>query len=112
MSEYIRVAFGTEIILMSVIFKVTAEGCLDYGNRKLLYIQGLTTVGSACCGMVECRVIHVPGFVVSWHCKIDYASGNPLSKVEPVTDPSTLEDVKYLLIKTFPSSLFLFSGLA
>jgi len=109
MSEHIHVAYGTEIILMSVILKVTAEGCLAYGNRNLLYIEGLTTVGSACCGMIECRVIHVPGFVVSWHYKIDNASGNPLSKVEPISDPSTLEDVKKLLFKTFPSSLYLFS---
>jgi hypothetical protein len=109
MSDHIHVACGKEIILMSVLFKVTAEGCLAYGNRDLLYIEGLTTVGSACCGMIECRVIHVPGFVVSWHYKMDNASGNPLSKVDPITDPSTLEEVKKLLFKTFPSSLFLFS---
>jgi hypothetical protein len=109
MSEYVHVSRGTEINLMSTLVKVTAEGCLVYGNRKLLYIDGLTTVGSACCGMMECRIIHVPGFVVSWHYKTDDASGNPLSKVEPITDPSTLEDVKKLLLKTFPSSLFLFS---
>ena len=109
MSEHIHVAYGTEIILISVIFKVTAEGCLAYCNRNLLNIECLTTVGSACCGMIECRVIHVPGFVLSWHYKIDNVSNNPLSKVEPITDPSTLEDVKKLLFKTFPSSLFLFS---
>ena len=109
MSEHIHVAYGTEIILMSVIFKVTAEGCLAYGNRNLLYIDGLTTAGSACCGMIECHIIYVPGFVVSWHYKIDDVSGNPLSKVEPIIDPSILEDVKKLLFKTFPSSLFLFS---
>ena len=109
MSDHIHVACGKEIILMSALFKLTAEGCLAYGNRNLLYIEGLTTVGSACCGMIECRVIHVPGFVVSWHYKMDNASGNPLSKVDPITDPSTLEEVKKLLFKTFPSSLFLFS---
>ena len=109
MYEHIHVAYGTEIILMSVILKVIAEGCLGYGDRKLLYIDGLTTVGSTCCGMIECRVIYVPCFVVSWHSKIDNASGNPLSKVEPIIDPSILEDVKKLLFKTFPSSLFLFS---
>ena len=109
MSEHIHVTCGTEINLMSVIFKVTDEGCLAYGNRNLLYIEGLTTIGSACCGMIECRVIYVPGFVVSWHDKIDNASGNPVSKVEPVTDPSILEDVRKFLFKTFPSSLFLFS---
>ena len=109
MFDYMHVARGKEIILMSVIFKVTAEGCLAYGNRNLLYIEGLTTVGSACCGMIECRVIHVPGFVVSWHYKMDNASGNSVSKVEPITDRSTLEDVKKVLFKTFPSSLYLFS---
>jgi hypothetical protein len=109
MFDHIHVACGKEIILMSVIFKVAVEGCLAYGNRNLLYIEGLTTVGSACCGVIECRVIHVPGFVVSWYYKMDNASGNPLSKVEPITDLSTLKDVKKLLFKTFPSSLFLFS---
>ena len=51
MSEYVHVSRGTEINLMSTLVKVTAEGCLVYGNRKLLYIDGLTTVGSACCGI-------------------------------------------------------------
>ena len=109
MSEHIHVAYGTEINLMSVTFKVTDEGCLAYGNRNLLYVEGLTTVGSACCGMIECRVIYVPGFVVSRHYKMDKASGYPVSKVQPIIDPSLLEDVKKLLFKTFPSSLFLFS---
>jgi len=109
MSEYIHVGSGTEVILMATIFKITAGGCLAYGNRNLLYIEGFTTVGSACSGAMECHLIHVPGFVVSWHYKIDKASGNPISIVEPITDPSTQEDVKKRLCRIFPSSLFLFS---
>ena len=109
MPEYAHVACGTEIMIAAVMFKVTAEGCLAYGDRKLLYVEGRTTAGSACCGAIECRLIHVPGFVVSWHDKTDDVSGSPLSKVEPITDPATLEDVKKLLFKTFPSSLFLFA---
>ena len=108
-SEYIHVAKDTEITLMTVILKVKAEGCLAYGNRNLFYIEGMTTVGSACCGMIESRIIYIPGFVVSWHCRKDIASGNLVSEVEPLTDPATLEGVKKLLCKTFPSSLFLFS---
>lgn len=109
MGEYVHVPCGREINLMSVMLKVTSEGCLAYGNRQLLYVEGLTTVGSACCGAAECRIIHVPGFIVSRHCKMDEASGHPVSRVEPVTDPAALEDVKKLLFKTFPSSLFLFA---
>jgi hypothetical protein len=109
MSEYIHAARGTEINLMTTLIKVIDEGCLMYGKRNLLYIDGLTTVGSACCGSLECRIIYIPGFVVSWHDKIDVNSGNPVSVVEPITDRSTLEDVKKVLFKTFPSSLFMFS---
>jgi hypothetical protein len=108
-SEHIHIDYGKENILMSVIFKVIAEGCLTYGNKNLLYIGGLTTVGSAYCGMIECRVIHVPCFVVSRYYKIDNVSGNALRKVASITDTSTFENVKKLLFKTFPSSLFLFS---
>ena len=109
MEEYVHVSCGREISFMAVTLKVTAEGCLACGNRQLLYIEGLTTVGSVCCGAVECRVIYVPGFIVSRHYKMDEASGHPVSRVEPVTDPAALEEMKKLLVKTFPSSLFLFA---
>jgi ribosomal protein S27E len=107
MDEYIHVPRGGEISFMAVTLKVSAEGCLDCGNRQLLYVEGITTVGSVCCGAVECRVIYVPGFIVSRHCKRDETSGHPVSRVEPATDPATREEVKKLLFKTFPSSLFL-----
>ncbi|HNV55992.1 MAG TPA: hypothetical protein PLZ82_04935 [Smithellaceae bacterium] len=107
MEEYVHVPSGGEISFMAVTLKVSAEGCLACGNRQLLYVEGITTVGSVCCGAVECRVIYVPGFIVSRHCKRDEASGHSVSRVEPVTDPATLEEVKKLLFKTFPSSLFL-----
>lgn len=109
MEEYVHVPCGGEISFMAVTLKVTSEGCLACGNRQLLYVEGLTTVGSVCCGAVECRIIHVPGFIVSRHCKTDEASGHPVSRVEPVTNPAALEEVKKLLFKTFPSSLFLFA---
>ncbi len=109
MSEYIHTSRGTEIYLLTALIKVIDEGCLVFGKSNLLYIVGLTTAGSACCGSMDCRIIYIPGFVVSWHDRIDNATGNPLSIVEPITDPCTLEEVKKVLCKTFPSSLFMFS---
>ena len=109
MAEHIHAACGTEIILMYEMFKVVSEGCLPYGNRELLYIEGVTIAGSICCGAVECRVIHVPGFVVSWHYKIDESSGNPVSKVEPIRDNSAREEVKLVLSQIFPAYLLFLS---
>ncbi len=109
MADHIHVACGTEIILMAEMFKVVSEGCLPYGNRELLYIEGVTIAGSICCGAVECRVIHVPGFIVSWHYKIDEVSGNPVSELESLSDHSTREEVKRLLSRTFPSYLLFLS---
>lgn len=107
MEKYVHVPRGGEISFMGVTLKVSAEGFLACGNRQLLYVEGITTAGSVCCGAVECRVIYVPGFIVSRHCKRDETSGHPVNRVEPVTDPATREEVKKLLFKTFLSSLFL-----
>ncbi len=109
MEDYIHVPCGGEIRLMSVLLKVTSEGRLSYGNGQLLYVEGITTVGSVCCGAVDCRVIYIPGLIASRHYKTDKTSGLPVSRVEPVTDPAALEEVKKLLFETFPSSLFFFA---
>ncbi len=109
MAEHIHATCGTEIILMHEMFKVVSEGYLPYGNRELLYIEGITTAGSICCGAVELRVIHIPGFVVSRHHIIDKISGNPVSEVEPISDHSAREEVKLLLSRIFPSYLLFLS---
>jgi hypothetical protein len=109
MAEHIHAACGTEIILIYEIFKVVSEGCLPYGNKELLYIEGVTIAGSVCCGAIECRIIHVPGFLISRHYRIDESSGNPISEVEPIRDPSAREEVQRLLYRAFPSCLLLLS---
>lgn len=110
MKEHTHALPGTEIINSAGSYTVKGEGCLAYRDRKLLYIEGVTIAGSACCGAVECRIIHVPGLIVSWRSKTDGASGNPVSVVEPITDPATRKDVELLLLKTFPSSLVLLTS--
>ena len=109
MAEYIHASCGKEIILTAEIFKVVSEGYLPYGNQELLYIECATTAGSICCGAVELRVIHVPGFVVSRHYRIDKISGNPVSQVVPISDHLVRAEVQRLLSRVFPSYLLLFS---
>ena len=109
MAEYMHVAPGKEIILLHELFRVIREGYLPFGNRELLYIEGASTAGSACCGAAECRIIHVPGLVLSRHYRIVETSGNPVSEVEPITDPASREEVKILLSKAFPSYLLFIS---
>jgi hypothetical protein len=105
MKEHVHVLPNTEIVFTSGSYTFQKEGRLPYENRELLYIEGVTTAGSVCCGAVECRIIHVLGLIVSWRCKVDRASGNPVSEIDPVTDPVTREDIRRLIYRTFPSSL-------
>jgi hypothetical protein len=107
MKEHVHVLPNTEIVFTSGSYTLQKEGRLPYENRELLYIEGVTTAGSVCCGAVECRIIHVLGFIVSWRCKVDRVSGNPVSEIDPVTDPATREDIRRLVYRTFPSSLVL-----
>ncbi|PKN68948.1 MAG: hypothetical protein CVU54_12645 [Deltaproteobacteria bacterium HGW-Deltaproteobacteria-12] len=109
MAEYMHAAPGKEISLLYETFRVIGEGYLPYGNLELLYIKGFATAGSACCGAAECRIIHVPGLVLSRHYRIEEISGNPVSEVEPITDPATRKEVKKLLSRAFPSYLLFIS---
>ncbi len=109
MAEHIHASCGTEIVLTAEIFKVVSEGYLPYGNQEMLYIECATTAGSICCGAAELRIIHVPGFVVSRHYRIDKSSGNPISEVQPISDDFAREEVKRLLSRIFPSHLLLLS---
>lgn len=108
-AEFRHRARGEEMVLATSIVTVTGEGYLQYGNRTLLYVEGSTTAGSACCGAVQCRLIRVPGFIISRHDRIDATSGDPVSTVEMITDPDTLKDVQKLFFRKFPSSLFVFA---
>jgi hypothetical protein len=109
MAQHIHTACGTEIILMYETFKVTGEGFLSFGDRELLYTEGITTAGSLCCGAMECRVIHVPGFVIARHSGIVKSSGTPISDVEPICDFACREEVKRFLSGIFPSHLLVIS---
>ncbi len=105
MKEHVHALPGSEVIFPQGSYTVRTEGRLPCGNRELLYIEGVMTAGSACCGAIECRIIHVPGLIVSWQHKKDRVSGNLVSLVEPVIDPAIRRDVEQLLLKTFPSSM-------
>lgn len=107
MPDYIHARPGTETTCHALTYTIISDGRLRYHDRELLYIEGVTIAGSACCGAVECRVIHVPGLIVSWKHKVDSASGNPISEIEPVDDPECREDIRKLLFRSFPSSLFI-----
>ena len=107
MKEHTHALPGTEITFPSGSYTVKGEGRLAYGDREFLYVDGAMTAGSACCGAVEVRVVHVPGMIVSWQHRRDRASGCPVSTVEAVTDPSVRTDVERLLNISFPSSLII-----
>ncbi len=105
MKEHVHGLPGSEAAFSSGSYTVGSEGRLAYNDRELLYVEGVLTAGSACCGAIECRIIRVPGLIVSWRSRKDEVSGRPVSIVEPLVDPAVRKDVERMLSGIFPSSL-------
>ena len=62
-------------------FALQSEHRLRVDGREVLFLVGVASVDSACCGTSGCRYALVPGFVAAFHSgKTD--AGVPTSEVE------------------------------
>ncbi len=69
------------------------ERVVSHGGRDVLYLLTDAVVDTVCCGD---RVFHyatVLGYVTEWKATAN-ASGQPVSVVEPVTDPEMQREIE------------------
>ncbi|TFH36330.1 MAG: hypothetical protein E4G93_02315 [Dehalococcoidia bacterium] len=74
------------------------ERTVSHGGRDVLYLLTDAVVDTVCCGD---RVFHyatVLGYVTDWKSSMT-ESGQPVSRVEPVSDPALQREVEALLKK-------------
>lgn len=72
---------------------------LKYNNREVLYVVGQAVMESSCCGMGRWAYVMVPGYIVNWQNRTNEA-GLPVSKVEPISDKATQEEIRKIIKET------------
>jgi hypothetical protein len=96
--EYAHLPLNEEVRGLSGFYIPSKEVRLKYNGKEVLYVIGISTLDSSCCGVSSvgfCSYAVVPGFVLSWQNKKN-KDGLPLSEVEPIDD----EAAKRAITKT------------
>jgi len=74
---------GEQVQAISGHYSIVKEDCLSSAGREVLYLVGVGTVDSSCCGEGGCSYAVVPGFLVKKHAARNQ-EGMPVSLVEPI----------------------------
>lgn len=74
-------------------FELQSEHRLRVGEREVLFLVGVASVDSACCGVSGCRYALVPGYLVGFHSGRS-AQGVVTSEVEPVSAEAEQREVR------------------
>jgi hypothetical protein len=102
MARYVHSPIGTETGTPPLSYILDAEECISHNGSALLCLRVHTVTGSACCGAGELFYLVVPGRVISWKHALE-GSGDPVSEVAHITEPSDQAVVKKFLAERFPS---------
>ena len=71
---------------------------LPYQDREVLYFSGVAVFDTTCCGSGGCGYAIVPGYICRYKSgKND--EGLPVSRVEPITDRKSREEIRKLVMK-------------
>jgi hypothetical protein len=85
-----------EIRSISGGYKLDREIRIPWGGRELLCALGNARLDSSCCGTWGCRYALVPGYLLEWKTKKE-STGKDVSRVEPVVDERTKQEITAFL---------------
>ena len=99
MREHIHHNLNLEITAAGGIFTLVKEERVRFHSRELLYLVGLASFETACCGTGGCIYAVVPGVILEWKKRID-SQGRAISIVEPLRDSDSQKHVCRLIEET------------
>lgn len=77
------------------------EGKVNYRGKEVLYLKGIASVESSCCGIAGCGFIKVPGYILSWK-KAQNEVGQFISEVESIQARDQQEEIRKILGDSHP----------
>jgi hypothetical protein len=94
--EYTHMPIGKDVICIAGYYTPFKEGKLQYDSREILYMVGKAVIESSCCGTGCWSYVMVPGYVIKWQEQTNDI-GLPVTKVEPILDKSTKENIRQII---------------
>jgi hypothetical protein len=94
--EYTHQELGSDCNGLAGYYTPQKEVRLEFEGREVLYILGRAVIEASCCGVGNWNYVLVPGYIVNWHSRTNEA-GLPVSRVEPITDGKTRDQIKKIV---------------
>jgi hypothetical protein len=94
--EFTHPAVNEEVPAVSGRYMLLKEDCVSYQGREVLYLVGVGSFDSSCCGSGGCAYAVAPGFLIQKRVRLN-AEGRPVSLVEPVIDETRQKDIAELI---------------
>ncbi|MFC2014084.1 hypothetical protein ACFLU8_04330 [Chloroflexota bacterium] len=101
--KYTHTKLEEAVICSAGYYTPLKEVRLRYKNREILYMVAHAVLESSCCGSSRGTYVSVPGYIINWQSMTNEA-GLPVSKVEPISDEATREDVRRIISEAEPVS--------
>ncbi len=100
--EYLHKLPGDEGLDLPWAYLMIEEGRKMNGGKEFVYAVGEVTAGCVCIGSGSVRFIHVPGYLVSWHTRLD-SSLRPVSIVNSVSSDEDQTEIKKIFCEKYPT---------
>ena len=95
-AEYTHQKMGENYYGIAGYYTPQKEARLEYDGRSVLYVVGRAVLESSCCGEGEWNYVLVPGYIVSWHSRVNDA-GLAVSKIEPILDGAARSSISQMI---------------
>jgi hypothetical protein len=94
--DHVHHELNREITAIGGHYAFLKESTMSYGEKIVLYYVGCAVLDSTCCGVGGVCFARVSGFV----CDLKYRSddaGASISRIEPITDPTSQNHIRQVL---------------
>jgi len=101
MNRFIHPELNERVEFFSGGYLFVEEGKLNYRGKEILYLKGIASIESSCCGAGGCGFIKVPGYISSWK-KEESELGRPISEIEAIESAAQQKEVREILKAAHP----------
>jgi len=101
MGQFIHPELNERVEFFGGGYLFVEEGKFNYRGKEVLYLKGIASIETSCCGTGGCGFIKVPGYIRSWK-KAQNEMGQPISEIEGIEAPNEQKEIREILRENHP----------
>ena len=97
--DFTHQTLNQEVTAIGGHYTLVKEGTFKFRGRDILYLIGVASFDTSCCGQGGSFYALVPGFILAWKAR-ESEDGLAVSEVDPVRDEAMQMEIRKHLVDT------------